>query len=78
MSRTFNIANLQFKWFQKFIDIHFLETGIIEVGITGPSIYFIYQKLHRPLSSIVPLTYLPVKSWNLMQKASRSAGHVMS
>ena len=45
MSRTSNIANLQFKWLQEFIYTHFPETGIIEVGITGPSTYSIYQKL---------------------------------
>ena len=77
MSRTFNIANLQFKWLQEFINTHFLETGIIEVGITGPNTYFIYQKLHRPLSSIVPSTYSPVRSRNLMRKGSRFGGHVM-
>ena len=77
MSRTFNIANLQFKWLQEFLDIHFLETGIIEVGITGPSTYFIYQKLHRLLSLIVPSTYSPVSSRNLMRKGSCFGGHVM-
>ena len=30
MSRTFNIVNLQFKWFQEFIGIHFPEAGIIQ------------------------------------------------
>ena len=29
MSGTFNIANLQFKWLQEFLDIHFPEAGII-------------------------------------------------
>ena len=29
MSRTSNIANLQLKWLQEFLDIHFPETGII-------------------------------------------------
>ena len=28
-SRTFNIANLQFKWLQELLDIHFPEAGII-------------------------------------------------
>ena len=39
MSRTSNIANLQFKWLQEFLDINFPDAGIIEVGITGPSTY---------------------------------------
>jgi len=29
MSRTFNIVNLQFKWLQELLDIHFPEAGII-------------------------------------------------
>ena len=29
MSRTFNIANVQLKWLQEFINTHLLETGII-------------------------------------------------
>ena len=73
MPRTFNIANLQFKWLQELLDTYFLETGIIKVGITGPSTYFIYQKLHR----LVPSTGSPTRGRNLVRKGSRFAGHVM-
>ena len=73
MSRTSNIANLQFKWLQELIDIHFPETGIIAVGITGPSTYFDYQKLHR----LVPSTRSPIRGRNSMWKGSCFAGHVM-
>ena len=77
MSRTSNITNLQFKWLQEFLDTHFPETGIMEVWITGPSTYFIYQKLHRLLSSTVPSTCLPIRGLNLVRKCSCFAGHVM-
>ena len=74
MYRTSNIANLQFKWLQELLDIDFPEAGIMEVGITGPSTYFIYQKLHRLLSSIVPLTCSPIRGCNLVRKCSRFGG----
>ena len=69
---TSNIANLQFKWLQEFFDIYFPEAGI-----TGPSTYFDYQKLHRLHSLIVPLTRSPIGGCNLVRKGSCFAGHVM-
>ena len=77
MLKIFNITNLQFKWLQQFLNIDFLKTGIIEVGITSPSIYFIYQKLYILLPLIVLLTCSPIKDYNLVWKDSYFSGNVM-
>ena len=77
MSRAFNITNLQSKWLQESLDTNFPEPGIMEVWITGPSTYFIYQKVHRLLSAIVPSTCSHIRGRNLVRKCSCFAGHVM-
>ena len=77
MLKIFNITNLQFKWLQQFLNIDFLKTGIIEVGITSPSIYFIYQKLYILLPLIVLLTCSPIKDYNLVWKDSYFSGNVI-
>ena len=60
------------------LEVHIRNRHIkIEVEITGPSTYFIYQKLYRLLSSTVLSTCLPIRGLNLVRKYSCFAGHMI-
>ena len=73
MSRTFNIANLQFKWLQEFLDIHFLETGIIR-GRDHQAQHIFYL----PETPQTPFLNCPIDLLtHLVWKGSRFGGHVM-
>jgi len=56
------------------LEVHIRNRHIeIEVGLTRPSTYFIYQKIHR----LVPSTCSPIRGHNLVWKGSCFAGHMM-
>ena len=73
MSRTSNIANLQNKWLQEFLDIHFPEAGIIRGRDHWAQ--HVFWLPGTPQTSLLncPIDLLTHLVW----KCSRFGGHVM-